>query len=175
MIPTCLQHFRPWDVTASEVYHNKKCLKLLTTNTLRETNEADFGPTIEFQKELFLAESSIMSTNNVTYMVCSPLTYVNWKPCTRNCLNWAKFLNLPTSHISLIDYNVSLLSFQRQILNGNNTLYFSGETDDLLKDRISSINQSSLVKYLLEVAVPIHQNMPEDGKLFEEKFPQNCL
>ena len=108
-------------------------------------------------------------------MVCSPLTYVNWKPCTRNCLNWAKFLNLPTSHISLIDYKVSLLSFQRQILNGNNTLYFSGETDDLLKDRISSINQASLVKYLLEVAVPIRQNMPEDSKLFEEKFPQNCL
>lgn len=116
-----------------------------------------------FQKELFLPESSIMLRNNV-----------NWKPCTRNYWNWTTFRNLPTSYFSLIDYKVSLPSPKRKIPSGNNTLCFSGETDDLLKDRISSIDQSWLIKDILEVAVPICQNMPEVTNSFEEKFPQNC-
>ena len=174
VIPVCSQYFQLWYVTASKVYYHKKHLKHLTTNALSETNKADFGPTTDFQKELFLPESSIMLRNNVTHNLCSPLTYVNWKPCTRNYWNWTTFRNLPTSYFSLIDYKVSLPSLQRKIPSGNNTLCFSGETDDLLKDRISSIDQSWLIKDILEVAVPTCQNMPEVSNSFEEKFPQNC-
>ena len=65
VIPVCSQYFQLWYVTASKVYYHKKHLKHLTTNALPETNKADFGSTTEFQKELFLPESSIMLRNNV--------------------------------------------------------------------------------------------------------------
>ena len=67
----------------------------------------------------------------------------------------------------------ALPEFKLQKLDRKNTISYSEEIDHLVKNKLKKINQSSHVKALLKVVLPIRKQMSEVTNSFQGNFPVN--
>ena len=165
------------DVTSNEVYYHKMCLIAFNNRynsaLQREMAEPVDDADVQFQKEIYFRR--VIHYVNEQCKICVFAFEVHELEVMYQELLESDGI-LYSSHVSRFTARLqeALPEFQRQKVGQKIMLCCSGDIDNIMKNQIKEFNQSSLVKSLLKVVVPIRQHMSEVSNSFQGRFPPNC-
>ena len=165
------------DVTANEIYYHKNCFMWFNNKysaAIKQETATSDNPSENFFQELHFRKIILFvkeqcNTHEKFSFVAAELQSMYNELIKSDKISVSPHVSLFTE--CLLD---AFPEFKLQKFDRKNTITYSQEVDHLVKDKLKEINQSSLAKELLKVALPIPKQMSKVTNFFHGNSPINC-